>query len=77
MTRLLSAYIDSTRSSKTSAMAERLTFWVAVSSPSSWSSSLGSSRNALICSTWANRSLTVVTMPSTSSTTSGFSDRSW
>lgn len=57
--------------------ALRFTFMVAVSSPSSWSSSFGSIRNRLICSTVANRSFTSSTTPCTSAITSGFEDRSW
>ena len=57
-------------------IALRFTFCVAVSSPSSWSSSLGIIRNFLICSTVANRSLVSLTIPWISSRTSGFSDRS-
>jgi hypothetical protein len=54
----------------------RLTFWVAVSSPSSWSSSLGIMRNLRICSTRAKRSFVFATTPWTSFRTSGFSVRS-
>ena len=40
-----SSYIASTMGPNKAAMADRFTFWVAVSSPSSWSSCLGRSRN--------------------------------
>src|SRR5690606_9755302 len=70
------AYMSSTRSWNIASMARRFTFWVAVSSPSSWSSSLGSIAKALICSTVLCRALTSLTTESTSSRTSGFSARS-
>ena len=57
-----------------SVIASRFSFWVAVSSPSSWSSSLGIKRNFLICSTEANFSLVSLTTSWISSTTSGFSE---
>ena len=53
-------YIDSTSSPNVSSIAPRFSFCVAVSSPSSWSSSLGNRRNCLTCSTDAKRSFVVV-----------------
>ena len=57
-------------------MAERLSFCVAVSSPSSWSSSLGSRRNLRMFSTRANFSFVRSTSLRMSSMISGFSVRS-
>src|SRR5690606_26862578 len=64
------------RSENICSMAFRLTFWVAVSSPSSWSSSLGSKRNFRMFSTRANFLFVSSTTFWMSSITSGFSDRS-
>ena len=58
------------------ASADRRTFWVAVSSPSSWSSCLCSMRNLRTASTRATRVLTSRTTPAMSSTVSGLVDRS-
>src|SRR5690606_2862738 len=69
-------YISAIRSPNMSSMALRFTFCVAVSSPSSWSSSLGRRRNLRMFSTRANLSLVASTTPLISSITSGFSDRS-
>jgi hypothetical protein len=69
-------YMPSMRSPKAPVMAARLTFWVAVSSPSSWSSSLGMSRNRLTVSERARRRLVSSTTSWTRASTSGFSDRS-
>jgi hypothetical protein len=69
-------YMSSMRCPNMSFSELRLTFCVAVSSPSSWSSSLGIMRNLRICSTRAKRSLVCATMPWTSLSTSGFSVRS-
>src|SRR5690606_26125753 len=71
-----SPYISCTRWWKARSIAERLTFCVAVSSPSSWSSSLGSIRKSLICSTGLCLLLTSSTTPRTRVRTSGFSERS-
>ncbi len=69
-------YMASTSGPNILCIAERLTFWVAVSSPSSWSSSLGSIRKFLTRSTRANFSLVSSMMSWTSLRTSGFSVRS-
>src|SRR5262249_41020489 len=69
-------YISSTWSANSLAMAARFTFWVAVSSPSSWSSSLVSIRNVLTCSGGGSSAWRLSTMDCTSATTSGLPDRS-
>ena len=69
-------YIDSINELNSSVMALRLTFCVAVTSPSSWSSSLGSRRNALMVSTWARSALASATALAMSSTTSALEVRS-
>src|SRR5690606_8347088 len=69
-------YIASMTSWNSREMADRLTFWVAVSSPSSSSSSLCMSVKRFTVSTWARCSLASSTTPWISSTTSGFSVRS-
>ena len=67
-------YIDSTSSPNPSIIELRFSFCVAVSSPSSWSSSFGIKRNLRMFSTRANRSLVCLTTSPISSMTSGFSD---
>src|SRR5690606_16411757 len=69
-------YSPSIRGPKAFSIARRFTFWVAVTSPSSCSSSLGSSAKRLICSTWARSAFTSATTSPIRSCTSGLLDRS-
>ena len=59
-----------------SSMDSLFSFWVAVNSPSSWSSSLGSMRNLRMFSTRANLALVSLITPWIRFRTSGFSPRS-